>query len=202
MAILTRTAGQTLSLSEVRAFFDGKYDPVATGLDGRSLSHYLRDGGIVLSVSDGGGGGDATAEQFTVTANSVITNPTTQAATQVYQDTDTHARLARGSDGADGDNNSARGTWGVYPSGSNYNNNITGVNIETTALTVNSSVDLLFHREQEDGTNRQATFLTFQTGDTMRIQRNAGSSTFAGNGYVFTLHRTLKLGITMGMDGT
>ena len=32
MAQLTRTAGQTLSLSEVRAFFDGKFDPAVAGV--------------------------------------------------------------------------------------------------------------------------------------------------------------------------
>ena len=56
MAILTRTAGQTLSLSEVRAFFDGKFDPAVAGVDGSSLSHYLRDGGIVPVTAQGGGG--------------------------------------------------------------------------------------------------------------------------------------------------
>ena len=56
MAILTRTAGQTLSLSEVRAFFNGKFDPAVAGVDGSSLSHYLRDGGIVPATSQGGGG--------------------------------------------------------------------------------------------------------------------------------------------------
>ena len=54
MARLTRTAGQTLSLSEVRAFFNGKLDPAVAGVDGSSLSHYLRDGGIVPATSQGG----------------------------------------------------------------------------------------------------------------------------------------------------
>ena len=56
MARLTRTAGQPLSLSEVRAFFAGKFDPAVAGVDGSSLSHYLRDGGIVPATSQGGGG--------------------------------------------------------------------------------------------------------------------------------------------------
>ena len=57
MAQLTRTAGQTLSLSEVRAFFDGKFDPAVAGVDGSSLSHYLRNGGIVPGFPLEGGVG-------------------------------------------------------------------------------------------------------------------------------------------------
>ena len=189
MAQLTRTAGQSLSLSEVRAFFDGKFDPAAAGVDGSSLSHYLRDGGIVRSVSDGGGGGDATAEEFTVTANGAINNPTLQATTQVYQRTDFHARLARGSNGAD-NTTIGPGTWGVYPDGSDFvNSNIDGIDISTTALTVNTDYSLIFNRQDQADNNIEATFEAFQTNDTMRIVRNNGGD--AGNGYVFQLRACL-----------
>ena len=184
MAQLTRTAGQTLSLSEVRAFFDGKFDPATAGVDGSSLSHYLRDGGIVRSVSDGGGG-EAVAEQFTVTPTGAITNPTASAATQVYQRTDFHGRLGRNSNGTD-NTSTGPGTWGVYPDGSDFvNTNVAGFDIETTPLTVNTDYALIFNIQDQAGNNIEATFEAFQANDTMRIVRNNGGD--AGNGYVFQL---------------
>ena len=184
MAQLTRTAGQSLSLSEVRAFFDGKFDPATAGVDGSSLSHYLRDGGIVRSVSDGGGG-EAVAEQFTVTANGAITNPTTSAGTQVYQRTDFHGRIGRNSNGAD-NASTGPGTWGVYPDGSDFvNTNVAGLDIEVTPLTVGADYALIFNVQDQADNNIEATFEAFQVNDVMSIIRNNGGD--SGNGYQFEL---------------
>ena len=160
MAQLTRTAGQSLSLSEVRAFFDGKFDPATAGVDGSSLSHYLRDGGIVRSVSDGGG------------------------FTDFYTNTP-HSRFGRGFNGADGTTNSASHTWGIYSNTVDLTTNPTGINPESTALTMGGEYRLVFNIRNEDGTDISADYLAFLTGDRLRFERNTG--TFAGNGYVFEL---------------
>ena len=183
MAILVKNPGESLALSEVVAFFRGKFDPAVAGVDGRSLSHYLRDGGIVLSVSSGGVA--AVAEQFTVTPTGAITNPVTSAGTQVYQRTDFHGRLGRNSNGAD-NASTGPGTWGVYPDGSDFvNNNIAGFDIETTPLTVGTDYALIFNVQDQANNNIEATFEAFQVNDLMSIIRNNGGD--SGNGYQFQL---------------
>ena len=162
MAQLTRTAGQTLSLSEVRAFFDGKFDPAVVGVDGSSLSHYLRDGGIVPATSQGGG---VTFENF-------------------YTGTP-HARFGRGFNGADGTTNSAEHTWGIYANDADLTGNPTGVTLNATPLTMGSSYILVFNIRNEDGRDISSSYLSFEVGDRLRFERNTGAQ--AGNGYVFEL---------------
>ena len=160
MAILTRTAGQTLSLSEVRAFFDGKFDPAVAGVDGSSLSHYLRGRGIVPSVSQGAGFTD-------------------------FYTGMPHARFGRGFNGADGTTNSAEHTWGIYSNTVDLTTNPIGIDPESTALTEGSEYRLVFNIRDEDGNDISADYLAFLSGDRLRFERNTG--TFAGNGYVFEL---------------
>ena len=127
-----------------------------------NLADYVRGGDIVPAT---GAGGDLPFVQF-------------------YTSTP-HARFGRGFNGADGTTSSTEHTWGIYSNTADLTTNPTGLEPDTTALTVGTSYRLELNVRNEDGTDISADYLTFQPGDRLRFERNTG--TFAGNGYLFEL---------------